>query len=83
MYHVDLRRTSLKDLKELPADYLRLIANHIDLLGGNPRPHNAKKLKGDAGYSLRIGAYRVLYDINDKTQIVTIYRVKHRREAYR
>ena len=44
---------------------------------------DSKKLKGDAGYSLRVGTYRVLYDIDDKAKVVTIYRIKHRREAYR
>ncbi|MBC8254677.1 MAG: type II toxin-antitoxin system RelE/ParE family toxin, partial [Ardenticatenia bacterium] len=34
-------------------------------------------------YSLRVGVYRILYDIDDDTRTVTIYRVKHRREAYR
>ena len=34
-------------------------------------------------YRLRVGPYRILYDIDDKVQVVTIYRVKHRREAYR
>jgi len=70
-------------LKDIPADYARLITKHIDSLELNPRPPDSKKLKGDAGYSLRIGTYRVLYDIDDKMQSVTIYRIKHRREAYR
>jgi mRNA interferase RelE/StbE len=83
MYLVELRRAAYKDLDGLPANYVRLIAGHIDALEQNPRPVDAKKLKGDAGYSLRIGTYRVLYDIDDKAKTVTIYRVKHRKEAYR
>ena len=83
MYQIDLRRQAYKDLQSTPADYARLIARHIDSLEGNPRPTDSKKLKGDAGYSLRVGAYRVLYDIDDKAKTVTIYRIKHRREAYR
>jgi mRNA interferase RelE/StbE len=83
VYRIELRRSAYKDLKNIPIEYTNLIANHIDSLQENPRPHDSKKLKGDAGYSLRIGTYRVLYDIADKTQIVTIYRIKHRREAYR
>jgi mRNA interferase RelE/StbE len=83
MYHIDLRRQAYKDLEAIPAEYTRLIANHIDSLEKNPRPPDSKKLKGDAGYSLRIGTYRVLYDIDDKAKIITIYRIKHRREAYR
>ena len=83
MYRIELRRAAHKDLKDIPTDYAHLIARHIDLLEQNPRPVDSKKLKGDAGFSLRIGTYRVLYDIDDKSQIVTIYRVKHRRDAYR
>jgi len=65
MYQVELRRSAYKDLENLPAEYLRLISKHIDSLEQNPRPVDSKKLKGDAGYSLRIGAYRVLYDSDD------------------
>ncbi len=83
MYSIEVRRQAIKDLKDVPADYAKLIAKHIDLLEQNPRPSDSKKLKGDAGFSLRIGTYRVLYDIDDQARKVTIYRVKHRREAYR
>ena len=83
MYKIDLRRQAIKDFKDTPSDYVRLISKHIDLLEQNPHPTDSKKLKGDAGYSLRIGVYRVLYDIDDKIQLVTIYRIRHRREAYR
>ncbi|MCI0555720.1 MAG: type II toxin-antitoxin system RelE/ParE family toxin [Anaerolineae bacterium] len=83
MYKIELRRKAHKDLKDIPTEYVRLISKHIDLLEQNPRPTDSKKLKGDAGYSLRIGTYRVLYDLDDEAQMVTIYRIKHRREAYR
>lgn len=83
MYQIELRRQAYKDLEAIPPDYARLIAQHIDSLEGNPRPADSKELKGDAGYSLRVGTYRVLYDIVDKAKIVIIYRIKHRREAYR
>jgi len=83
MYKIELRRQAVKDFKDISNEYARLISKHIDLLEQNPRPTDSKKLKGDAGYSLRIGTYRVLYDIDDKIQIVTIYRIRHRREAYR
>jgi len=83
MYEIDLRRAAYKDLASLPVDYSRLVVRHIDELGQNPRPPDAKKLKGDAGYSLRVGTYRVLYDIDDQAKTITIYRIKHRKEAYR
>jgi mRNA interferase RelE/StbE len=83
MYQIELRRQAYKDLESIAADYKRLISEHIDSLEQNPRPANSKKLKSEAGYSLRVSTYRVLYDIDDKAKTVTIYRIKHRREAYR
>ena len=57
MYQIELRRQAFKDLESIPADYKRLITKHIDSLEENPRPNDSKKLKGDAGYSLRVGTY--------------------------
>jgi len=52
----------MKDLATLPKGYASLISQHIDRLAENPRPHDAKKLKGTADYGLRVGIYRILYD---------------------
>jgi mRNA interferase RelE/StbE len=41
------------------------------------------KLKGVEGYRLRVGKYRILYDIDDHVKTVTIHRVQHRKEVYR
>ena len=73
----------MKDLADISSSYRELIAKHINSLGENPRPPDAKKLKDDSGYSQRVGIYRILYDIDDTDRKVSIYRVKHRREAYR
>ena len=83
MYQIELRRQAYKDLESIPSDYARLISNHIDSLEISPRSTDSKKLKGEVGYSLRVGTYRVLYDIDDKAKTVSIYLIKHRREAYR
>jgi len=83
MYSVHVLRRALKDIAELPQEYSRLVSHHIDELANDPRPADAKKLRGRDDYSLRVGVYRVLYDINNETQVVTVYRVRHRRDAYR
>lgn len=83
MYSVQILARALKDIAALPRDYARLVSQHIDRLAQEPRPHGAKKLRGTTGYSLRVGTYRILYDVEDEVRVVTIYRVKHRREAYR
>lgn len=83
MYSVRVLRVALKDLEDLSRDYTRLVGEHIDQLAENPRPIGVVKLQGDGGYRIRVGVYRVLYDIDDKAQEVIVYRVKHRREVYR
>lgn len=83
MYTVLIRRRAMKDLTNIPNDYAQLITQHINGLTQNPYPPDAKKLQDDSGYSQRVGVYRILYDIDNTDRIVTIYRIKHRREAYR
>ena len=55
----------------------------IDKLALVPRPPGCKKLKGRDAYRIRIGEYRVIYEIHDDVLIVLIIRVAHRREAYK
>ncbi len=83
MYSVHILRRAIKDIADLPKGYARLVSQHIDRLEENPRPPDAKKLQERTDYSLRVGVYRILYDIDDESRTVTVYRVKHRREAYR
>ena len=83
MYELHIRRQAVKDIARLPDKYPRLVAERIDQLVQNPRPSTVKKLVGAEGYRLRVGQYRILYEIDDTNQVVTILRVKHRRDAYR
>ena len=83
MYELIISRQAMKDIAKLPQDYARLISQRIDQLSENPRPFGAKKLTNREEYRLRVGTYRILYTIDDETETITIYRVKHRREAYR
>lgn len=83
MYTLLIRRRAIKDLASIPSNYAELITQHINDLAQNPYPPDAKKLKDDSGYSQRVGVYRILYDIDNTARIVTVYRLKHRREAYR
>lgn len=64
------------------AEFSRIRAK-ILTLASDPRPPGALKLTGEGGYRLRSGDYRILYRIDDTAGKVFVYRVKHRREAYR
>ena len=82
-YTLRYARSAEKDLERLPAQIVRRVQNAIRELAANPRPPGYKKLKGyENTYRLRVGVYRVLYEIHDDTIVVLIVRVRHRKDAY-
>jgi len=84
-YVVLLESRAEKDLKALLGQILKRIDIKLQALSLNPRPRGAARLRGkeSEGWRFRIGDYRILYQIDDRENIVRIYRIKHRREAYR
>ncbi|MDA1348242.1 MAG: type II toxin-antitoxin system RelE/ParE family toxin [Chloroflexi bacterium] len=68
-----------------PRKVLRRVDRQLVSLRRSPRPKGALMLKGKEGegWRVRVGDYRILYTIDDESRIVTIYRVAHRRDAYR
>jgi len=82
-YQVRIIPSAEKEMDKLPALIHRRISRKILLLEDNPRPRGAKKLSGREEYRFRAGDYRVLYTIDDKGLMVTIFTVGHRREVYR
>ena len=81
-YEVRILRPAEKEMDELPGAVHARISGRILLLEDNPRPRGAKKLSGREEYRLRVGDYRVLYTIDDKRHVVTVFAVGHRREVY-
>jgi mRNA interferase RelE/StbE len=83
VYKIYLLPQAQKDLDALRGKVFQQLRNKIDALGENPRPPGSIKLTAEEGYRLRSGNYRIIYRIEDKEKIVYIYRIKHRKEAYR
>lgn len=83
MYKIIIERKAAKEIENFPNDIIQRITDAIKNLKLNPRPHGSKKLKGEVGWRVRIGDYRILYTIVDSQKLIMIYRVKHRKEAYR
>jgi mRNA interferase RelE/StbE len=81
-YTIELTSRALKDLQRLPQSVRVRIGNRIDALANEPRPRGTVKLAGDL-YRIRVGTYRILYQVDDNASVVTIARIRHRREAYR
>lgn len=82
-YLVKILPAAQRDLDDLDPSVLARLAPDLQALGANPRPRGCLKLTGEEGYRVRVGSYRVLYRIDDPAQVVFVYRIKHRRDAYR
>ena len=82
-YRVYFKPSAEKELRSLPKNIAESTILKIDTLIENPRPRTSKKLKGKDSYRLRIGDYRVVYNIDDKNKIVTVFRIRHRKDVYR
>ena len=84
MYDVWLERTAERDLKSLPSYVFQNIIRRIKPLANNPRPDGCRKISGSKNdWRIRMGAYRVIYEIDEKSKAVRIMRVRHRKDAYR
>ncbi len=82
-YKVEFRRSVQKDLRAIPKQDQIRILRRISNLADDPRPVGCKKLSGQERYRLRQGNYRILYEIKDEVLVVTVVKVRDRREAYR
>ena len=84
MYSVFYTTAANRQLRRLPHETTQRVVSVAESLAINPRTPQTEKLEGSShAYRLRIGDYRMLYTIDDALRRVVIYRVRHRREAYR
>jgi mRNA interferase RelE/StbE len=84
MYRVLLERRAEKDLSRLSPEIHDRVIGAIRSLANNPRPPGCRKPAGSkSDWRIRVGDYRVVYEITDEIRIVRVNRVRHRREAYR
>ncbi len=84
MYAVLLERAAERDLRRLSTEVHARVIGTIKGLATDPRPPGCRKLIGGRNdWRIRVGDYRVLYEIADTIRIVRVNRVRHRREVYR
>ena len=83
-YRVELSRSAEKDLRRIDRSKLSAIYRAIESLGEDPRPLGAKKLTGaDRTFRIRLGDYRIVYEIENDVLVVFVIRVAHRKDVYR
>jgi len=74
----------MKELEKLPRPMISRIVSAVDNLSSNPYPEGVRKLAGsEYSYRIRVGDYRVLYNIIRNRLVVEIIRVGHRKDIYR
>lgn len=83
-YRVLLGSAAERDRRKLPPEIRSRITQALLALEREPRPSGVAKLSGAANsWRIRIGDYRILFEVDDEVQTVLVLRIAHRREAYR
>lgn len=84
MYEVFLERRAERDLKKLSAEAYYRIIPYLKGLCENPKPSGCRKIVGSKNdWRIRVGEYRIIYEVDDRGKEVRVMRIKHRKEAYR
>ena len=83
MYQIEITNTAHHQLRQLSPVNLQRVHVAIEQLSLNPRPNGVKKLKGEVDfYRIRVGNYRILYEIDDAAMLICVQRVMSRENAY-
>ena len=83
-YRIELSKPAVRQFEKLSKAVQTRLKPRIDALAHNPRPQGVKKLAGeDELYRLRVGDYRIIYQILGKVLLVVVMRMGNRKEVYR
>ena len=82
-YQIEWKRSAQKELRKLPATTIRKILDAVEHLAEQPFPPGVKKLVGtEQTYRVRVGDYRIVYDVLSSMLVIEIIRVGHRKDVY-
>ena len=81
-YKIEIKRSAVKEIKKLSVKELKRILKVIEELADNPKPIGAIKLSNQELYRIRVGNYRILYEILDYQLKIIIVKVGHRKDVY-
>ena len=82
-YCVVLSKSARKELERLPDKVADRIVHQLEALSCLPRPTGCLKLKGTSQWRIRIGDYRVIYEIDDSASLIDVGYIRHRKDVYR
>ena len=81
-YEVFILKGAQRELSHLPIEDYERVKEAILNFRENPRPRGLKKLVGRGGWRIRVGSFRVIYEIDEGQKTVTVLHVGHRRDVY-
>jgi mRNA interferase RelE/StbE len=82
-YFVEVVRGAQKQLERIPADVQERVLAALEGLAESPRPDGCSKLAGREAWRVRVGDYRIIYEVHDDKQVVIVVVIRHRKDAYR
>ena len=82
-FEIEFKASVKKDLRSIPASEVTRILHVIERLATNPYPDGARKLAGRDAWRLRLGHYRIIYQIERQRITIVIIKIGHRKQAYR
>lgn len=83
-FDLQWRKSTSKDLRRIPRQAVSRIIAEVEKLAEEPLPRGSEKLSGsERTYRIRVGDYRVVYELLRNAKIVEIQRVRHRKDVYR
>ena len=83
-YKVEFASRAIKDLRSIPRSYQGKIIDKAESLAENPYPRGCLKLKGlqEELWRIRVGDYRILYQVDDSVEVIDIRKIGHRKDIY-
>ncbi len=82
-YALAFKPSAEKELRNLPREVIARIVPVLRDLADDPRPHGCVKLSGSQSWRIRVGDYRIIYDIADDARQIDVLHIGHRRDVYR
>jgi len=83
-YRIEATATARRQVRRLPRETQDRVRLRVRALAIDPRPPGVTKLTGhERLYRIRVGDYRVIYEIRDEVLLVLVVEVGHRRDVYR
>ncbi len=83
MYNVVISRYAIRQLKKINRQMVASLKAAIAGLSSNPRPQNHIKPTNQEAYRVRVGNYRIIYEINDSELTVLVVEVADRKKVYK